>query len=163
MVFYLADDGITRSVDGWTGTIPTAWRKKYVYSAPIGYALLTDGECPPVSDSRYMRVGLITDGMLKAFDAHWRNATQSREDFDKAFADMQPILGVPMEVTLKEMQDMAIGLRVAAFKGNLQVTGISCGGQLDGCVADTNLDIHIGFDLTENGISFLYLLPTYIP
>lgn len=165
MVFYLADDGVTQSVNGWTNTVPTAWRKKYSYDAPWGYALLADGDCPPVSDPRYIAVSHITDGMLKAFDARWRDVTKSREDFDKAFADMHPILGVPTgsEVTLKEMRYIAIGLRIAALGNKLQFTGISCGGHLDGCVADTNLGDHIGFDITENGISFLYLLPTYIP
>lgn len=162
-VFYLADDGITRSLGDWTIIAPGTSRERYFDAIPQEFALLAVGDCPPVSDPRYISVSQITDGMLKAFDAHWRRAIRSQEAFDTAFAKLRLRMGNDPETSLKDMWEMETRLRAAALQGKVSFTNLSCPDDNDGCIASTNLGIFVGFDTSETGAEFVYLLPTFIP
>jgi hypothetical protein len=143
---------------GWRSAAPAQWGTQGYKTVSREFALLTNGECPSGFDPRYMVVTHITDGMLKSFDAHWHETIRSPEAFDKAFAGMQSKYGV----SVKDMQKLEASLRDDALQNKVRFTGMSCGDKGDGCTADTNLGLHVEFDVAEGGIALTSITPTWV-
>ncbi|MBI3677866.1 MAG: hypothetical protein HY243_14755 [Proteobacteria bacterium] len=75
---------------GWKDWPPQAWVERHYTPQSRILAQEGENECPPGDDKRYISVGALTDGMLKAFYQLWHRATDSPESFDKVFPSSIP-------------------------------------------------------------------------
>ena len=63
---------------------------------------------------------------------------------------------------MADMRKMQIKLRDDALQSGVRFDGISCRDNGDGCTADADDGLHIGFDVTVQGIVFTSITPTWV-
>ena len=147
------------SLNGWKAWPPDDWTLLHYsrQSAILGF--VTGGECPAGDDARYIWLGNVTDGMLKAFQEKWNQVSQSPEAFDKAFFAVPTVSSFTGKLDARPSQAMRDRFRDYVFQNHDKPTLISCGD--GGCVANFKYQA-IGFDFTADGIIFTKLMRIFV-
>jgi hypothetical protein len=119
---------------GWRLAPRDNWTAHGYQPASTEFALITDGPCPPPSDSRYVRLDNVSEARLAQVADYWRKISASPQTFHAAlsavrFEDMGylPLRRIGAARLLDDFT-------TAVFQHQAAPAGLSCGS--DTCVLD---------------------------
>jgi hypothetical protein len=140
------------ALEGWTQRPPEAWRDDGYTPVRESFALVTDGVCPAMSDTRYLPTTNVSNGMLKGLYRAWHAATSSSQAFDKAFAGLAMNAGFSPEFFGH--------FRAGVLRGQVKPEDIRCDD--DGCAVWMG-PVFIQFDLVDGRFAFTGLQSAPVP
>ena len=148
------------NMKSWSAWPPDDWTLLHYSRRSSVLGFVTNEDCPIGDDVRYIPLQNVTDGMLKAFQSAWIEATGSPETLDKVFRNV-PTLGSehPGQIDTPPSQKLRDRFRNDIFNGHNTVVEMSCAE--DGCSAYLR-DQAVGFDFTTSGIVFTKLEQLWI-
>ena len=107
------------SLKGWKAWPPDDWTLLHYTPRSSVLGLVSDEDCPTGEDARYLSLENVTDGMLKAFQSSWIEATRSSETLDKAFRNVPTVSGAT--VVIANPTHFAVALKYESGKNEAPI------------------------------------------
>jgi hypothetical protein len=147
------------SLKGWKAWPPDGWTLLHYTPRSSVLGFVSNEDCPTGEDARYLSLANVTDGMLKAFQSTWIEATRSSETLDKAFRNVPTVSGATGKIDPQPSQALRDRLSAAVFVEHDKITAISC--DTGGCTAFLT-DQAVGFDFAAGGIVITKLIQMWV-
>lgn len=135
---------------GWKQYPPNAWQALHYPVRTQEFGFVTDGDCPPGDDARYLALINVTDGMLKSFQQVWARVAATPQSLKAAIAPL-PVSAAPTERfnTPERQQAFRTALVARMFEKHERPAGLACDSA--GCSATFD-SFRVLFDVTPDGI-----------